>query len=113
MKTCDQKSNLLKILPKSIHSNATEQNYEVISASCIPLSLDDRLVQVYEEQLQHGVKLPTDIKPEKYICINDYSFFDHKPARPSRGITIYTESDVIFLPSHQGNYVININNIYD
>ena len=106
MKPCNRKSSLLKVLPNSIPKSVEyhEQKYETISSTPIPLSLDESLSTVYDNQLKHGIELLVEIVPDKLFCVNGYSFDIPKPARPTKGIIIYTENDVITLPDHQGEY---------
>ena len=67
-----------------------EQTYEVISDISIPLSLDDNLSRVYDDQQKYGIKLPVNIKPEKDICLHGHRFNNMKPAHITKGIVIYT-----------------------
>ena len=105
---CTSKSAFLKILPEPTprYKEYSEQIYQTISTVPIPLALDEHLSRVYDDQLKYGIQLPVEIKLEKYTCNNGYPFHDPKPARSSKGIKIYTESDVIPLPGHQGKYYI-------
>ena len=82
--------------------NYIEQQYPTVSTTPIPLYLDDALSNVYNDQLKNGIQLSVDIYPNILNCMNHYPFCDPVPARPSKGIIIYTESDVIYLPEHQG-----------
>ena len=111
MKPCNRKSSLLKVLPNSIPKSVEyhEQKYETISSTPIPLYLDDSLCTVYDNQLKHGIELPVEIMPDKLYCVNGCSFNIPKPARPTKGIIIYTENDVLTLPDHQGKCYIQFN----
>ena len=107
MTKCHHKSSLLKVLPNSIPKCAEyhEHKYETISNRPIPLCLDELLFIVYDKQLKYGIELPIEIVPDKLYCINGYSFGISKPARPTKGIIIYTENDVISFPHHQSKYM--------
>ena len=82
--------------------NYIEQQSPTISTTPIPLYLDDALSNVYNDQLKNGIQLSVDIYPNILNCMNHYPCCDPVPARASKGIIIYTESDVIYLPEHQG-----------
>ena len=62
----------------------------------------DASSKVYDDQLKNGIQLSVRINPNNLNCINNHPFRDPVPARPAKGVIIYTESDVIYLPDHQG-----------
>ena len=87
-------------MPKSV--NYVEQKYPTISTTPIPLYLDDASSKVNDDQLKNGIQLSVRINPNNLNCINNHPFRDPVPARPAKEVIIYTESDVIYLPDHQG-----------
>ena len=79
-----------------------EQTFQVVSKTPISLFFNEHLSKVYDSQLNFGIQLPIDVYPEKSTCINGYPFHNLKRARSAKGIIIYTETDIISLPNHQG-----------
>ena len=62
-------------LPNSIPKGFDyhEQKYGTISSTPIPLSLDESISTVYDNQLKHGIELAVEIVPHKLFRANGYS----------------------------------------
>ena len=85
-----------------------ELNYSVISTLKIPPSLDKIMAQVYFEQQSNGIILPSEIFPEKECCEHAYQFdIKENTTLEKNGIIIYTTRDIVKLPDHKGEEILN------
>ena len=104
---CSKSATMKKILPENNFNELTadqkEIQYPVVSNISIPVSFDESMSNLYEEQqLCSNLNLPIELLPEKELCEYNYKFSKEKISLERRGLILYTAKTVVELAEHKG-----------
>ena len=91
-------------LPKKMK----DLDYSTISKFPIPFKLTIEMTNMYNEQLAHGIILPTRLVPEIEICQHECKINTNNFFLENKGIFIYTEKEVLKLEEHEGRIFFSI-----
>ena len=77
--------------------------FATITTNAIPHTFSEDMKAIYRTQITQGLDLPELLRSSAQECQNGFRLQLAGPVgMSSKGIFIYTESDVISLPHHQG-----------
>ena len=78
--------------------------FNTITDRAIPHTLTQEMNQVFSSQMSTGLSLPEKLYTSDILCSFGYPFVPTDSF--NEGIIVYTESDVIALPNHQGMFLL-------